>query len=118
MRTHTVIAGLTSAIDEVPLEPGVTVSLNATTGDYPLTLISVTAGTRWRVVPKRLTADALFGYAATTDPQTVTRNELSLRGSGRWDVSKRQALWADAGLKWTVGEVVDRRVKASYEVRY
>ena len=118
IHTHTVIAGITSSIDNIPLEPGLTVSLNTTSGDIPLTLMSVAAGTRWHIIPKKAVTDILLTYAHTADPQTDTRNELSLKGSGRYEITRRQSFWADAGLKWIVGTTVDRRIKISYEGRY
>ena len=118
MRTHTVVANLTTVIENVRLEPCAYFTLNATTEDVPLTLFSVFGGSRLHIIPKTFISDLLVGITNTDDPQSGKQNALSLKGSGRYELSERHSLWIDAGLKWNLEKDVDRRFRLNYELRY
>ncbi|MBN1758318.1 MAG: hypothetical protein JW863_08375 [Chitinispirillaceae bacterium] len=118
MRSHIVVANITTPIDNFLLEPCVSFSMNATTGDVPLTLITVTGGSRLHIVPKVFIADLLLGFNRTVDDRSARQNDLSLKLSGRYDISERHSLWLDAGIKRHPDTKFDQRFRLNYELRY
>ena len=118
MRSHIVVANLTTPIDNFLLEPCASFSLNATTGDIPLILTTITGGSRLHIVPKVVVADLLFGFSSTLDDNDERQNDLSLKASGRYDVSERHSIWVDAGIKRNADASFDQRFRLSYELRY
>jgi len=119
MRSHTAVANVSAHIEEVNVEPCAAFSINAATDDVPLTVLSVSAGTRWHIVPKVCMADILFGYAATDEPQNEDRGDVSFKAGGRYELTDRNTLWLDTGCKWSLEEKrLDTRFKFNYELRY
>ena len=119
MQSHTFVTSVSAPIEDIRFEPCASFSLNMTTDDVPFTLKTVTAGTRWHIIPEAFVTDFLLGYTGTDDPQTGDRNDLSLKTGGRYELSKRNTIWFDAGLKWSVEDKkADSRFKFNYELRY